>query len=338
MPKSKAQIEAWALAIIDDSRAGRRVEDDRVELKESFVEPAKAARRIAGLANAARTEPFLLLVGIKECVGPVALPSEPEFSRWWAQVTSFLDPVPPRLEHIVVEGVQVLHLEPDRPPYLVKHKQDPADNSGLWEVPWREGAATRSARHTDLIRLLVSRARVPDFQVLRANGATGFTDKHEPSLSVDVTLYIVPQTPERLVLPIHQCSMEARWDGRDEYVEMRGGLVPLGERKSKTIHYGADEVVVDGPGRIRMSGFTLVQIEEIAVAKVIHLRMHLDPLPESDHVTVETSIDSIGANAEGRHYWGVDPPKPGPAAVTRFRSGWMNRVTGGRPWSATKWR
>lgn len=155
MTKSKAQIEGWALAVIDHSRAGRRVEDDRVELKESFMDPAKAARRIAGLANAARTEPFLLLIGIKECVGPVPLPIEPEFSRWWAQVTSFLDPAPPRLEHLVVEGIHALYLEPDGPPYVVKHRQDAADSSGLWEVPWREGTMTRSARHADLIRMLV---------------------------------------------------------------------------------------------------------------------------------------------------------------------------------------
>ncbi|MCC6349680.1 MAG: hypothetical protein IT347_08840 [Candidatus Eisenbacteria bacterium] len=338
MPKSKAQIEAWALAVIDDSRAGRRVEDDRVELKESFVEPAKAARRIAGLANAARTEPFLVLIGIKECVGPVALPKDPEFSRWWTQVASFLDPSPPRLEHLIVEGVHVLYFEPDRPPYVVKHRQDPTDSSGLWEVPWREGTATRSARHTDLIRLLVPRARVPELQVLRAKAATGLTDKHEPSLSVDVTLYVVPQTPERLVLPLHQCSMEARWGEPRGFVDLRGGLMPLGERKSKTIHYGADEVVVDGPGRIRMSGFTVVPVEEIAAAKAIDLRMHLDPLPESDHVTVETSIESTGTNAEGRHFWGADPPKERPKSVTTYRSGWMDQVTGGRPWSATKWR
>ena len=338
MPKSKAQIEEWALTVIDHSRAGRRVEDDWVELKESFLEPAKAARRIAGMANAARTEPFLLLIGIKECVGPVPLPDEPEFSRWWAQVASVLDPSPPRLEHLVVEGVHVLYLVPDRPPYVVKHRQEPADNSGLWEVPWREGTATRSARHTDLVRLLVPRARVPDFQVLRVRGATGFTDKREPSLSIDVTLYVVPQTPERLVLPIHQCSMEAHWDGNEEYVALHGGLIPLGERKSKTIHYGADEVVVDGPGRIRLSGFTPVPVERVAAVKVINVRMHFDPLPESDHVTVETSISATGPDAEGRHFWGVDPPKGRPAAITTFRSGWMDQVTGGKPWSATKWR
>lgn len=338
MPKSKAQIEAWALAVIDQSRAGRRVEDDRVELKESFMDAVKAARRIAGLANAARTEPFLLLIGIKECVGPVSLPIEPDFSRWWAQVVSFLDPSPPRLEYLVVEGVHVLYLEPDRPPYIVKHRQDPADSSGLWEVPWREGTATRSARHTDLIRLLFPRARVPEFQVLRAKGATGFTDKREPSLSVDITLYVVPQTPERLVLPIHQCSMEARWNGAGEFVALRGGLVPLGERKSKTIHYGADEVVVDGPGRIRLSGFTVVPMEQVAPAKAIEVRMHFDPLPESDHVMVETSISATGPHAEGRRFWGDDAPKQRPSAITTYRSGWMDQVTGGKPWSATKWR
>ncbi len=49
-----AQIEAWALRIIDTIRAGGRVEDDRVEVKLSWdPKPNRTARRVAGHANSA---------------------------------------------------------------------------------------------------------------------------------------------------------------------------------------------------------------------------------------------------------------------------------------------
>lgn len=54
-----SEIEAWALAIADRVIARQPVEDDRVELKAAFIEPDKAARRLAGHANAARGSSLL---------------------------------------------------------------------------------------------------------------------------------------------------------------------------------------------------------------------------------------------------------------------------------------
>ena len=332
MGKTKSQIEAWALDVIDRSRAGQRVEDDRVELKGEWVEPAKAARRIAALANAARTEPFLVLIGVEECVGPTVLPAEPEFGKWWSQVKTYFDHAAPRLEYdLIVEGVHVLYFEPDWPPYLVK--RDPMEASGLWEVPWREGTHTRSARHGDLIRILVPRGRVPDFEVLKARASTGLSDKQVPSLSVEATLYIAPQSPERIVLPFHRTRMEVRWEGADEYVPLRGALYSMGERKSRTIHAGNDEVVVEGPGRLSFLGYCEMRPELVPVGKALEIRVQLDPLPESERLMVPFMISYSGGSS-GRHFWGVDPPAPRPA-MTRFRrrGAWMSRVLGDKPWS-----
>ena len=57
------QIESWALRVIDCVKRGQPNEDFLVELKRDWIDEAKAARRIAGHANAARGENILWLIG-----------------------------------------------------------------------------------------------------------------------------------------------------------------------------------------------------------------------------------------------------------------------------------
>ena len=64
-------IESWALRVLE--RVGNRqsVEDSKVELKAKWPDPVKAARRIAGHANAARGESILWLIGADEKQGVI---------------------------------------------------------------------------------------------------------------------------------------------------------------------------------------------------------------------------------------------------------------------------
>jgi hypothetical protein len=55
------EIEAWALDVIRRVSSGQPHEDFRVELKADWITTEKAARRLAGHANAAR--------GIQFCGG-----------------------------------------------------------------------------------------------------------------------------------------------------------------------------------------------------------------------------------------------------------------------------
>jgi hypothetical protein len=62
-----AEVEAWALRIIDGVRSGVRQEDTRVELKGEWIaDRQKLARQLAGSCNAARGSEVLWLFG-----GPV---------------------------------------------------------------------------------------------------------------------------------------------------------------------------------------------------------------------------------------------------------------------------
>ena len=63
---NSTQIESWALRIIDIVKKGQPNEDFLVELKRDWIDKDKAARRIAGHANAARGENILWLIGVDD--------------------------------------------------------------------------------------------------------------------------------------------------------------------------------------------------------------------------------------------------------------------------------
>jgi hypothetical protein len=59
------QLEAWVSDIVDRVKRGIAIEDDRIEFKREWPRDFyKAARWIAGLANAARGGEVLWLVGV----------------------------------------------------------------------------------------------------------------------------------------------------------------------------------------------------------------------------------------------------------------------------------
>lgn len=75
--RSPEQVEAWVLSIVDRVRKKQRIEDDRVELKAEWPEIAKAARRVAGHANASGGDSVLWIIGLNEERGVVhALPNQ----------------------------------------------------------------------------------------------------------------------------------------------------------------------------------------------------------------------------------------------------------------------
>jgi hypothetical protein len=81
------EIDAWALRVIDQVVSGKPNEDSRVELKADWpIDYSKAARRIAGHANAARGDPILWLIGVDQATGvKKCTPMDP--ATWFAGVT-----------------------------------------------------------------------------------------------------------------------------------------------------------------------------------------------------------------------------------------------------------
>jgi hypothetical protein len=124
VPRIPARIESWALGVISRVQEGHKIEDARVELKAEWPLPEKAARRLAGHANAAMGSEILWVVGLDETRGIVGADSS-ELSDWWSAVKSQFDGIAPSLFELslAVDGKSLwaLAFDTSRAPFVVKN-------------------------------------------------------------------------------------------------------------------------------------------------------------------------------------------------------------------------
>src|SRR5437868_5569617 len=91
------EVEMKVQRILDDLVAGHAVEDSRVEIKREWIpDHSKAARRLAGLCNAARSPWVLWLVGVDE-QGEFSPAASTQTNEWLAQVLKHFEGVAPKL-------------------------------------------------------------------------------------------------------------------------------------------------------------------------------------------------------------------------------------------------
>ena len=260
------QLEAWALDIVAEVAAARVPEDARVELKASWpTDIPKAARRLAGHANAAIGEPILWLIGIDEKRGALGVDAV-ETADWLASVFAYFDGATPDVTDLVIRAGDValvaLLFGTDRFPFVVKNPAYGTEPTPIsFEVPWREGTKIRSARREDLVRLLSAAIALPDMEVLGCTVHIAPSDAHRPpGLHATMDVYVVPREPGTLVIPFHRSRFAIRSEstkpvamtvsnGRPYSRYMRGG--PFGMERgpaSLTIHSADNEVIVEGLG------------------------------------------------------------------------------------------
>jgi hypothetical protein len=197
------QIEDWAYRIIEGVGKRQPSEDSRVELKAEWPDPIKAARRIAGHANASSGGPILWLIGVNEQRGVVGAAVE-ELSTWFARVKAQFEELAPVLMDVNVPvgdlTVVALLFETDRVPYVVKNS---AGGPVQFEVPWREATSIRSARRSDLIRVLSPLRALPEIEVLRAELEATRAGKHLNWI-LDVDFYISVDAGHQVDIPYHR--------------------------------------------------------------------------------------------------------------------------------------
>lgn len=218
----KHEIESWAHRVIGRIEKGQPSEDARDEVKSDWLNDArKAARQLAGLANAARGEPIPWLIGVDERKGVVGAAYE-ELSSWWAKVRKHFDGLPPAMINVNVPHdkgtVVALQFETDQPPYVVEAPQE------RLEVPWREANATKSARRFQLLQILSPVASRPHVDGVE------WEFKHSPGLrTIDVhgtrqerqvenwyckvSFHLQPPPGEELTLYEDRSGCEIRPDG-----------------------------------------------------------------------------------------------------------------------------
>ncbi len=249
-----ADIEAWALNVIERVEKGQPIEDSRVELKAGFPTDdggwRKWARRVAGHANAAHGEPVLWLVGVNEKRRSVPGAAACDAATWWPRLRRHFDGVAPRLVDLAVPHgavtVMALWFETDRAPFVVKN---PDGGAIGFEVPWRDGTTVRTARREDLVRLLVPQTRVPGVEVLQAA-----TDPATPPgrLGFVLTLYLTPASGDAVTLPVHRTTVDCAVGAASfvlEEVTFDPGHLPAA-RRSPSVEVSPSEVVAVGPGRV----------------------------------------------------------------------------------------
>lgn len=259
-----AKLEYWATSIIEMVKSRRTVEDARVELKRDWIDPVKAARRLAGHANAARGAEVAWIVGLDEREG--VLGSNPrELSTWWPQVQACFDGPSPSLTDLVIhvddKTVCFLCFSSDRAPFVIKNPKFGSAEAGAisMEVPWREGTQVRSATRSDLICLLTPVATIPDAEVLDAHlsvrTSRGDFDDKEPCESVYLSLvvYLTPRGDGSTVIPFHRCTCE---------ISNKGGSRSISGLKVNISR--ASPYAIGGGGRINGAAMECTSSELIA--------------------------------------------------------------------------
>lgn len=310
------EIEAWTLRVLDRARAGNVAEDALVELKAVWPDPRKAARQLAGHANAARGAPILWIVGVDEKLGVKGV-SFNELSSWHAQVQAEFDGIPPTLDNLndAYENVTVAALcfDTGRAPYVVRNPAFTTAGGGAvsLEVPWREGTRTRSATHADLIRILVPIRLQPTLEVLRGTLHVKKEEEKDAltrALHAFVEFYIAPQTEQILVFPFHKMTATAA--GVEPNTILRFGSIrfsdaskririPLvtsfSEQRSVTVNarnepieITGSELIVRGPRKLVFHADA--QVFDFPVEEIPDLRFDLSLVAAQDEVQCGFSV------------------------------------------------
>jgi hypothetical protein len=251
------EIENWALNVIDRVNASQPNEDQRVELKADWIEPNKAARQIAAIANAARGVPVLWLVGVDEKKG-VTGAGMVDLARWYPQVVSQFDGLAPDVTpvNVPVAGntVVALLLETARAPFVVR-----VEGMDRLEVPWRGNTSVRSARRDELLRILSPLQRLPHFETLGASVEVNQAENRHLSWTAAVKIYATPADENRVVIPFHRCRGELSFvpDQNFKHSFTKILMSPFSERSS-TVVYSGTEVILNGPGMLNLNAeFTI---------------------------------------------------------------------------------
>ena len=311
----KQDIEYKVLDILERLDKGQPIEDDKVELKAEWPKDHfRAARRIAAHANSARGESILWLIGVDEKKGAVGADFE-ELSIWFAKVRSCFDQLlVPNLISLGVpyNGMTVVALlfETERSPFVIKIP----DGNGIVtrEVPWREANSTRSARRSDLIKLLYPIQKNPRFELLdgKIELQKSLASRDLDSLyqwTLTLKLYLVTFSSETVVFPFHRCEVIVRPEGRPDEMKLENiRMTPptlystrgLKEKsQSLTVNSTDNEVLVDTAGMVFLTGeFYSKDISSGRLFEEIQIKVSLRPHHTENPLTFSATFALNGTN------------------------------------------
>lgn len=304
------EIENWALSIIQQVISNQPNEDSRVELKTTWIKPYKAARQIAGHANSSHGDPILWLIGVDEKTGVVGVKHK-EFASWFMQVSSCFDGHFPEIKELNIQHngktIVALFIRTNRAPFVVKNPKFGSANGTpiSLEVPWREGTSTRSAKRSDLIRLLVPRLSLPEVEILNAELYIKKHDEFKWSLTLNT--YIIPVLGHSVVIPFHRSSIYLSLPDNSKTLEMSeiklappyknvyGGFSPSrfgsAEPDSYTAINTQNEIIIEGPSVVKLSAHAWTpEPPDIELKQNINLQIELRPVHTNNKLNINENL------------------------------------------------
>lgn len=292
------EIEYWALKIVDLVSKSKKVEDSRIELKADWPEDSnKIARRIAGLANAAGGEPVLLLVGLSEETGITGIPSGKDTASWWPKVIAEFEGGHPAMKDLRLEAhekpILVLCFETDNAPYVVKNAAFGSSPTAVsLEVPFREGTSVRSARRSDILRILVPKIKMPVAEIIRVgiNEKIAVYGDLRIGYDVNFSIYLTPVDQTPIGFPLHKI---------EGYLEFESGkTTPLiiqhinVDPKNPDIQKTSSGIIFKGPDTMTIYAYARPDPEEAFISENVSLVFKLFSPTLSSPVVVTTGFKS----------------------------------------------
>ena len=311
------EIENWALGVMARVEANQPNEDARVELKARWPEDlARAARQLAGHANAVGGGPILWLIGVDQKKGIIIGANHEEIADWYARLQTYFDGLAPQVTDINVPvrngSVVALLFDTDRVPFVVKNPAFGVEkgDSIQREVPWREGASTRSATRADLLRLLVPGQKIPDYEVMGGRLMVNFKDNQHNAeyyiWSLHLELFIYPKEEGRIVIPDHKCEVSfeipgcvARTNFEKKYLcSMEESAFDMDEGTSTglMIYKTKTSLIIEGPGLIEI-------VAEVTTPKItlysanVHITGKLLPVGADHPLAISTMLFCAGSSS-----------------------------------------
>jgi hypothetical protein len=280
------EIEVWARKVIAAIKQGQANEDSRVEIKAVWPidDINKAARRLAGHANAARGQTIMWLVGVDPA--GVLLGAASDGDKWYKMLSSeFNEEVPQLLQDLVIhedgKAIAALVFATDRRPYVVKNAAYGKVPCAVeLEVPWREQTSVRTAKRSELLQLLSPLQALPQFEVM--NGTLKFERKEIDSegksesylqWKLELKLYSESEYGKAVIVPFHRCDGWYQISGitrqlsfnsirlSPPYKSVYGRTVAdyKSEVDSHTVKQTHSEVIISGPGLLHLHGDSITR-------------------------------------------------------------------------------
>jgi hypothetical protein len=313
------------LKIVDRVQSGIPIEDSRVELKATWISPQKAARRIAGHANAARGAPILWLIGLDEKYGVVGV-DHSRFLSWHHKVAACFDGIAPQVTDLIIpingSSIVALVFDTDRAPFVVQNPVFGTQGGGpvQWEIPWREGTAIRSSGRRDLLKLLSPHQSVPVFEVLSGvlNARLDEANPQRLLWQLSLSLYNLTLSDDRIVIPFHKCRASFEIAGQSEWRVFETFLIrppyrvggfssSLQAMLSLTIQGTPDEVFITGPGKLLMEAETHTLELAGLTDSAIHLAIVLLPIAADIPLQLQLNFRPVTPENGAMYTWRLNP-------------------------------